>query len=51
MGMKFITELKEYKQQRMDEMQSKKDLLVKLKLDYQNKLEKSEALKTKIEKI
>jgi len=44
MEIKFITELKEYKQQRMDEMQSKKDLLEKLKLDYQRKLEKSKTL-------
>lgn len=44
MEIEFLTELKEYKQQRMDEMQSKKDLLEKLKLDYQRKLERSELL-------
>jgi hypothetical protein len=44
MEIEFLTELKEYKQQRMDEMQSKKDLLEKLKLDYQRKLERSKLL-------
>lgn len=44
MEIEFLTELKEYKQQRMNEMQSKKDLLEKLKLDYQRKLERSELL-------
>ena len=32
MGIKFITELKEYRQQRMDAIQGKKDLLERLQL-------------------
>jgi len=44
MEIKFITELKVYRQQRMDAIQGKKDLLERLQLDYQLKLEQSKAL-------
>ncbi len=42
--MKFLEELKEYKQQRIDDIQSEKDLLEKLQLDYQSKLDQGKAL-------
>jgi len=42
--MKFIEELKEYKQQRIDAIQGKKDLLEKLKLDYQSELDQGKDL-------
>lgn len=42
--MKFIEELKEYKKQRINAIQSKKDVLKKLQLEYQSKIYQGKAL-------